>query len=68
MTALLDSSVLLDFLRGHPGAVRLIDSLDDPPASSEICRVELLQGLRPHEFVDAATLAALIEWVPVGNR
>lgn len=65
MTALLDTSVLIDFLRGHPGAVRAVSSLDVPPLSSEICRVELFQGLRPAEEQDAAALAALIEWVPV---
>jgi predicted nucleic acid-binding protein len=63
--ALLDTSVLIDFLRGHPGAVGLIASLDEPPLSSEICRVELLQGPRPSEESDAADLIALIEWIPV---
>lgn len=65
MTALLDTSVLIDFLRGHPGAVGVVSSLDVPPVSSEICRVELFQGLRPTEEEDAAALALLIEWIPV---
>lgn len=65
MTVLLDTSVLIDFLRGRVEARQLIDSLTAPPLSSEICRVELLQGLRPHEQADADELAALIDWVPV---
>jgi len=63
--ALLDTSVLIDFLRGRAEAVRLIASSDEPPLSSEVCRVELFQGLRPGELGDAIELAALIEWVPV---
>lgn len=65
MTALLDTSVLIDFLRGHPAAVAVVSSLTVPPVSSEICRVELFQGLRPAEEEDAAALASLIEWIPV---
>ncbi len=65
MTVLLDTSILIDFLRGRRDAVRLVSSLDEVPLSSEICRVELLQGLRPAEFADAEQLLALIDWVPV---
>lgn len=65
MTALLDTSVLIDFLRGHPGAVNVVSALNAPPVSSEICRVELFQGLRATEEEDAAALASLIEWIPV---
>ena len=65
MTVLLDTSVLIDFLRGHPAAVGVVSSLNVPPLSSEICRVELFQGLRPAEEGDAAALASLIEWIPV---
>lgn len=64
-TVLLDTSVLIDFLRGHPDAITLVRNLSTPPISSEICRVELLQGLRDHEWADAAELTSLIEWVPV---
>jgi predicted nucleic acid-binding protein len=63
--ALLDTSVLIDFLRGHADAIELVTTLDEPPVSSEICRVELLQGLRSHEMGDATELAALIEWIPL---
>lgn len=62
---LLDTSVLIDFLRGRAPAVSFIDSLSAMPISSEICRVELLQGLRPEEQDAAGELSAAIEWVPV---
>ena len=65
MTVLLDTSVLIDFLRRREEAVRFVGSLSAPPLSSEICRVELLQGLRQDEHDAAAELAALVDWVPV---
>ncbi|HEY9478226.1 MAG TPA: PIN domain-containing protein [Microbacteriaceae bacterium] len=65
MTVLLDTSVLIDFLRGRAEARTVVESLEVPPVSSEICRVELLQGLRPHEQANADELAALIDWIPV---
>jgi predicted nucleic acid-binding protein len=63
--ALLDTTVLIDCLRGRPEAVRLVQSLAEPPASSEVCRVELLQGLRPGEERDVAELMSAIDWIPV---
>ena len=65
MTVLLDTSVLIDFLRGHAGATTLLRNLDEPALSSEICRVEVLQGLRPDEEALAGELFALIEWIAV---
>lgn len=64
-SVLLDTSVLIDFLHGRREAVELIRGLTAPPISSEICRVELLQGVRESEQADAAALTRLIEWVPV---
>jgi predicted nucleic acid-binding protein len=65
VTALLDTSVLIDYLRGRPDAVRLVQSLTEIPACGEVCRVELLQGLRVDEEQDAAELMAAIDWIPV---
>lgn len=62
---LLDTSILIDFLRGRSEAVRFVESLTALPISSEICRMELLQGLRSEERMAAAELSAAIEWVPV---
>jgi hypothetical protein len=72
MSVLLDTSVLIDFLRGHAAAVTLLSELEEPALSSEICRVEVFQGLRPNEEALAAQLFALIEWIsvvePIANR
>lgn len=65
MTVLLDTSVLIDFLRGHNEAVKFVGGLDEPAISSEICRVGVLQGLRSSEERLAAELFELIEWIPV---
>lgn len=62
---LLDTTILIDVLRGNAKAVDFLNSLTEPPISSEICRVELLQGLREHEFGAAHALIDLIEWYPV---
>jgi predicted nucleic acid-binding protein len=65
VTALLDTSVLIDYLRGRPQAVQLVQSLTETPISSEVCRVELLQGLRADEERDTVELMAVIDWIPV---
>lgn len=62
---LLDTTILIDVLRGDSRAVDLLNALTEPPMSSEICRLELLQGLRQHEFTAAHMLIDLIEWYPV---
>ena len=45
--------------------MRFVGFLSVSPQSSEICRVELLQGLRADEQHAADELSAAIEWVPV---
>lgn len=62
---LLDTTILIDVLRGDSRAVDFVNALAEPPMSSEICRLELLQGLRQHEFAAAHVLIDLIEWYPV---
>ena len=65
MTVCLDTTVFIDFLRGHAAANRLILGLEAPPLASELCRVEVLQGLRPEEQKLADDLFRLIDWIPV---
>lgn len=64
-TVLLDTTILIDVLRHKPEAIEFLSTLTEPPISSEICRVELLQGLRHHEFAAAHALLQHIEWYPV---
>lgn len=65
MSRVLDTSVLIDVLRGHEPAVSFVTGLPDVPACSEICRVEVLRGLRSEERRGAERLFAALRWIPV---
>jgi predicted nucleic acid-binding protein len=60
---LLDTSILIDVLRGAPEAVAYLSSLESVPACSEITRVEVLRGLRSAERRRAGRLLESLEWV-----
>lgn len=49
---LLDTTVLIDILRGRPALERLhaLRSRADPPATSAVSVEEVIRGLRPAEF------------------
>lgn len=67
MTALVDTSVLVDFLRGRSEAGELLQRERHlaPLHASEITRLELLAGMRsPEEQATRGLLATLI-WHPV---
>lgn len=51
MTALVDTSVLVDYLRGHQAAGELLEQerATAPLHASEITRLEILAGMRPGE-------------------
>jgi predicted nucleic acid-binding protein len=69
---LLDSSVVIDLLRAVPAAVRYSDSLDEPPACSEVTRVEVMRGVRSHERTRAEQLLGRLDWIsldePIARR
>ncbi len=65
VTVVLDTSVLIDHLRGSHAAGDFIASLSAPPSCSEVSRIEVLQGLRSSERRPTNRLFALIEWIPV---
>jgi predicted nucleic acid-binding protein len=65
VTVVLDSSVLIDVLRGSHAAGEFIAGLGDPPSCSEVSRIEIVQGLRSSERRPAARLFAMVDWVPV---
>lgn len=46
MPFLIDSNVLIDVSRGHPGAIQYIDSLEDSWAISQVTSLELIVGAR----------------------
>lgn len=65
MSAVLDTTVLIDVLRGHPSAVDYVLALTEVPACSEVTRVEVLRGLRSPERRSAERLFLQMRWLPV---
>lgn len=65
MRIVLDTTVLIDHLRGSSGAGEYIAALGAPPTCSEVTRIEVLRGLRSEERRGAERLFRLIAWVPV---
>ncbi|MGI8657796.1 MAG: type II toxin-antitoxin system VapC family toxin [Candidatus Limnocylindria bacterium] len=64
----LDTTVLVDHLRGLDAARAYLLKLPSVPACSEVTRVELLQGLRHPERRATERLMAAIKWIPVDER
>ncbi|MHB2024188.1 MAG: PIN domain-containing protein [Mycobacteriales bacterium] len=67
MSALVDTSILIDYLRGHAGAGDLLDRerAADVLHASEITRIEVLAGMRPAEEDDTRALLSTLVWHPV---
>lgn len=68
MTALIDTSVLVDHLRGLPEARDVLGALverGEPMVGTVLTRTEVLAGMRPEEFEPTTALLATVEWVPV---
>lgn len=61
----LDTTVLIDHLRGLDEASSWLLGLPEAPHCSEVTRAEILQGLRSSERAATEALFAGIEWVPV---
>ncbi len=60
-----DTSVLIDVLRGSDAAVEWLAALDAVPSCSEVTRVEVLQGVRSAERTPTERLLQTLRWVPV---
>jgi hypothetical protein len=67
MTALVDTSVLIDYLRGHPGAGVVLEreQANAQLHASEITRLEVLAGMRPAEETITRALLSTLIWHPV---
>lgn len=65
MSVVLDTSVLLDVLRGDRAAIGFVRRLDDVPICSEVTRVEVARGLRSSERSRAEQLFRSLRWLPV---
>lgn len=61
----LDTTVLIDVLRGHSPAVEFLERLDSVPLCSEVTRVEVMRGLRADERGPAERLMSTLVWRPI---
>lgn len=61
----LDTTVMIDLLRGSPDARSFRDALDRQITCSELTRVELLTGMRSTERRSTERLFSVIRWIPV---
>lgn len=70
MTAVFDSSVIIDALRGVPAAVSLMRArrIDGPLHASEISRLEVLAGMRPDEERVTRNLLGVFAWHPLDGE
>lgn len=65
MSVLLDTSVIIDVLRGLPAAIRYTTSLKEVPTCSEITRVEVLRGLRSADRTATERLFRSLRWAGI---
>jgi len=64
MTVLVDTSVIIDYLRGHQGAERVLEDarISGPLHASEITRLEVLAGMRTYEEGGTRALLSIFIW------
>lgn len=67
VSALVDTSVLVDYLRGQPDAAELLERerAAAPLHASEMTRLEILAGMRPAEADRTQSLLSTLIWHPV---
>ena len=67
MLAVLDSTVLIDFLRGRPAVRRIADlrQAGDVPATTAVNIEEIVRGLRPSEHRALDALVAGLVVLPI---
>lgn len=69
MTAyVLDTSILIDVLRGAEDATAWLSALDEIPVCSEITRTEVLRGVRSAERNTTERLLQALRWIAVDER
>jgi predicted nucleic acid-binding protein len=65
LSVVLDTSVLIDQLRGSEAAFEYLAGLKARPICSEVTRIEVIQGLRSSERRAANRVFATVGWVPI---
>lgn len=70
MSALVDTSVLIDVLRGEVAAAEVLRNARRAGLlhASEVTRLEVLAGMRPREEAGTRALLAVLTWHPVDDR
>ena len=71
MTILIDTSVLIDHLRGDEAAQRALANAaqqGERLASSVVSRVEVLAGMRPEEEPPTRRLLSALDWISVDDE
>jgi len=67
-TYVVDTSILIDVLRGAEPAAKWLASLDSLPVCSEITRTEVLRGVRSAERTATERLLGALRWLAVDER
>lgn len=69
MAVLVDTSVIVDFLRGHDGAEEVLEDarLTAPLHASEMTRLEILAGMRASEEGGTRAFLSIFLWHPVDS-
>jgi predicted nucleic acid-binding protein len=71
MTLLLDTNVLVDYLRGRPDAVDAVIARAESGgrlAAATVTKIELLAGMRPGEESSLRDLFAALDWLPLTDE
>lgn len=64
----LDTTVLIDLLRGNAAALGYLSSLIEVPACSEVTRVEVMRGIRHREREATEALMRTVRWIGVDEQ
>jgi hypothetical protein len=67
VTVVVDTSVLIDVLRGEPAAAAVLRDARaaGPVHASEVTRLEVLAGMRPKEEAATRALLGVLRWHPL---
>jgi predicted nucleic acid-binding protein len=67
---LVDTSVIIDYLRDNVGATTLLEEAQAASSlhASEITRIEVLAGMRPEEATDTRSVLSVFLWHPVDEE
>lgn len=64
----LDTTVLIDLLRGNAAALGYLRSLGEVPACSEVTRVEVMRGIRHRERDATEVLMRTMRWIGLDEQ